>query len=529
MNIDLMMVLFYFVIIFLIGIYKSGTQNKDAASYFLSGRTLRWPSIAMSTIATNIQAGHFIGMGGAAYAYGLAQANFEIGAVFGILLAAFFFVPLYLRLKIFTLTQFFEDRFGGFLATCYSIFSIVLFGVIYLGGTLFWGSYAINGFFGDQLSILHSDPVVRLYILVVLMGLFSATYVYFGGLAAVVRTDVIQLVTLLGGASVILFLAVKTVGGFSELYNPELYGNIQTGKDHLMHLFLGADHDKIPWTAVFFGMALMHIQYWGANQVILQRSLAARSLKDAQLGLVVGGFLKYFMAALIIIPPIALVGFHNHKPLQDPDLAYIVLVNTLLAPGVRGVVLMGLFASMMSTLDSIINSVSTLFSFDIYKRRINQNATDDQLIRVGKRTIGVATLAGILFAFSLIYIKYGGLDFPLSHLTNEISYHIKAGFTILILAAVFCTRAPRKLVANVFVGSAVVSLVFKYMMFPDMNYLNRTGWVIVLCFGIIAAVSYFSPGQKIKWKELIIVDSKRVGYFGLVLGSCLVALNILFR
>ena len=160
---------------------------------------------------------------------------------------------------------------------------------------------------------------------------------------------------------------------------------------------------------------------------------------------------------------------------------------------------------------------------------MNQNATDQQLIRVGKQTIGVATLAGILFAFSLIYIKYGGLDFPLSHLTNEISYHIKAGFTILILAAVFCTRAPRKLVANVFVGSAVVSLVFKYMLFPDMNYLNRTGWVIVLCFGIIAAVSYFSPGQKIKWKELIIVDSKRVGYLGLVLGSCLVALNILFR
>jgi len=120
MNIDLLMVVTYFVVIFIIGIYKSATQNKDASSYFLSGRTLRWPSIAMSTIATNIQAGHFIGMGGAAYAYGLAQANFEIGAVFGILLAAFFFVPLYLRLKVFTLTQFFEDRFGGFLATCQS-------------------------------------------------------------------------------------------------------------------------------------------------------------------------------------------------------------------------------------------------------------------------------------------------------------------------------------------------------------------------------------------------------------------------
>ena len=527
MNIDLLMVVAYFIIIFLIGVYKSGTQKKSAENYFLSGRKLRWPSIAMSTIATNIQAGHFIGMGGAAYAYGLAQANFEIGAVFGILLAAFFFVPLYLRLKVFTLTQFFEDRFGSFLATSYAVFSIVLFGIIYLGGALYWGSYAINGIFGDQLSILHSDPVIRLYILVVLMGLFSAVYVYFGGLAAVVRTDVIQMITLIGGATIVLVLAIKTLGGVSELYNPDLYSSIQTGKDHLMHLFLSADHEKIPWTAVFFGMALMHIQYWGANQVILQRALAARSLKDAQLGLVLGGFLKYIVAALIIIPPIALVGFH--KTLEDPDQAYIVLVNTLLSPGIRGLVLVGLFASLMSTVDSIINSVSTLYSFDIYKRHINKGASDEQLIRIGKNTIGVSTIAGILFAFSLIYIKYHGLDFPLSHLTNEISYHIKAGFTILILAAVFCTNAPKKVVASVFVGSAVVSLSFKYIIFADMNYLNRTGWVIVLCYGVLAAVSYFSPGQKINLKGLLVVDSKRVGYLGIFLALSLIAINIFFR
>ncbi|MEE9167271.1 MAG: sodium/solute symporter [Candidatus Neomarinimicrobiota bacterium] len=527
MNIDLLMVLLYFVGIFIFGVYKSARQKKDAEAYFLSGRKLRWPSIAMSTIATNIQAGHFIGMGGAAYAYGLAQANFEIGAVFGILLAAFFFVPLYLRLKVFTLAQFFQDRFGSFLALSYAIFSIVLFGIIYLGGALYWGSFAINGIFGEQLNILHPDPVMRLYILVVLMGLFSAGYVYFGGLAAVVRTDVIQMITLLGGSSIVLVLAIKTLGGLPELYNVDLYSGIQTGKDHLMHLFLPLDHEKIPWTAVFFGMLLMHIQYWGANQVILQRALAARSLKDAQLGLVVGGFLKYFVAALIIIPPIALVGFH--ESLEDPDRAYIVLVNTLLAPGIRGFVLMGLFASLMSTVDSIINSVGTMISIDVYKRLINKKATDKQLIRIGKNSTWLSTIAGILFAFALIHIKHGGLDFPLSHLTNEISYHIKAGFTILILAAVFCSHTPKKIVTTVFIASAGVSLAFRYLIFPDMNYLNRTGWVIVLCYGILAAVSHFSPGQKIRWKELITVDSRMVGYFGIVLALSLIGLNIVFR
>ena len=154
MNIDLTMVIVYFVIIFLVGIYKSGKQKKDAESYFLSGRSLRWPAIAMSTIATNIQAGHFIGMGGAAYVYGLAWANFEIDAVFGILLATFFFVPLYLKMKVFTITQFFEIKFGSFVALSYSIFSLILFGIIYMGGALYWGSYAINGIFADELTLL---------------------------------------------------------------------------------------------------------------------------------------------------------------------------------------------------------------------------------------------------------------------------------------------------------------------------------------------------------------------------------------
>ena len=326
---------------------------------------------------------------------------------------------------------------------------------------------------------------------------------------------------------IVLVLALKAVGGFSELYNPDNYTDITTGRDHLMHLFLPTEHPKVPWPAVFFGMLLLHIQYWGANQVILQRSLAARSLKDAQIGLIAGGFLKYIFAALIIIPPIALVGYH--KPLTDPDQAYIVLINTLLSPGVRGFVLMGLFASLMSTVDSIVNSVSTLFTFDIYKRYINKDASDEKLMKIGKKSIGYIALSGILLAFSLIYIKYHGLNIPLSLVTNEMSYHIKASFTILLLAAVLCSNAPRKIVVWVFVGSAGVSLLFKYFIFPDMNWLNRIGWVIVLGYAILAVASYLSPGQRIKWKEMFIVDSKKVGYFGIVLAVSLVVLNVLFR
>ena len=150
-------------------------------------------------------------------------------------------------------------------------------------------------------------------------------------------------------------------------------------------------------------------------------------------------------------------------------------------------------------------------------------------MNIGKNSIAYITLSGIMFAFSLIYIKYHGFNLPLSLITNEISYHIKAGYTILVLAAVFCTNAPRKLVVYVFVGSAAVSLAFKYFIFPDMNWLNRTGWVIVLGYAILAIASYLSPGQKIKWKDLLIVDSRKVGYLGVVLALSLIVLNVLFR
>ena len=134
-----------------------------------------------------------------------------------------------------------------------------------------------------------------------------------------------------------------------------------------------------------------------------------------------------------------------------------------------------------------------------------------------------------MFAVSLIDKKYHGFNCPLSLLTNEISYHINASFTILLLAAVFCSNAPRKLVTYIFVGSALVSLLFRYFIFPDMNWLNRTGWVIVLGYAILAIASYLSPGQRIKWKELFIMDSKKVGYFGIVLAVSLVVLNVVFR
>ncbi|MEL6143580.1 MAG: hypothetical protein AAFU67_18415, partial [Bacteroidota bacterium] len=237
---DLLIVLAYFVLIMVAALRGRQTgANTTAEEYFLSSRNLRWPSVAMSTIATNIQGYQFLGMMGSAYLYGLAQANLEINAVQGILLAAFVFVPLYLRDKIVTITQFIEKRLGRVVALTYSLANLALFATVTLGGALFWGAYAAELVFGDYFRFISEERVWRVTALIIGLGVFSAIYTYLGGLSAVVKTDIIQFVILLTGGIVVTLVAIHHLGGWEQLY-------IKTPEK--MHLHLPANHEKLPWT-----------------------------------------------------------------------------------------------------------------------------------------------------------------------------------------------------------------------------------------------------------------------------------------
>ena len=217
--IDAIIIISYFVVILFIGLWsRRRAGDVSVKEYFLSSNSLRWPSIAMSTIGTNIHAGHFLGMMGSAYLYGLAQANLEINAIFGILVAAFLFVPLYLKYKVITISQFFERTFGPRVALTYSLLSMLLFATLYLGSTLFWGAYAVNAVFGEQLRFISDNPMIRVAVLLIVLGTFSATYTLLGGLTAVVRTDVFQFILLLLAGGILLVLSVKAVGGWTQLY-----------------------------------------------------------------------------------------------------------------------------------------------------------------------------------------------------------------------------------------------------------------------------------------------------------------------
>ncbi|PQJ15864.1 SLC5 family protein [Aureicoccus marinus] len=515
---DLWIVLLYFAVVFMAawsGRLKGKVSSED---YFLSGRGLRWPSIAFSTIATNIQGYQFLGMMGSAYLYGLAQASLEINAVQGLLLAAFVFVPLYLREKVVTITQFINSKLGSRVGLAYSLANILLFSTITLGAALFWGAYAADQVFGDLLGFLSEDRFTRIVILVLILGTFSAVYTYFGGLSAVVRTDIIQFLILLTGGVIVLLTAVKQLGGWGALY---------TKTPELMHLHLPASHEQLPWTHML-GLFFLNINYWCANQTVIQRSLAAKNIREAQKGLLVGGFMKYIMAVIIVVPGIALAGILGDQGLADPDMSFPYLVNHFLPTGLKGLVLCALFASLMSTVDSTFNSLGTLWSVDIFKKYLKPSASDDEMIGAGKRAILFAFVSGTLMGIVLLYLKFNNPEAAFTHTLNELRYYINCGIVVLICSAAFMLRPQEKYLLAAFVLTIVLQVVLKTSM-PDMNYFFRAFWVI---FGGLSLAFIGARFRLQSFGQVEVPDpasNTQVKRLGWLLGMSLIALHFIFH
>lgn len=511
---DLGIVIIYFVVIFLVAVAGRVKENATVEEYFLSSRNLRWPSIALSSIATNINGYQFLGMMGSAYLFGLAQASLEINAVQGILMAAFIFVPLFLKEKVITVTQYIKKRLGKTVALFYSGANILMFSTITLGAALFWGAYAADAVFADELSFISEDQVTRISILIIGLGVFSAIYTFLGGLNAVVKTDIIQFSILLLGGFVVLFVAIKELGGWQELY--------ARAPEH-MHLYLPADHEKLPWTHMF-GLFLLNINYWCANQTIMQRSLAAKNLRHAQVGLMVGGVMKYVMAVLIVIPGIALYAILGKDGLADPDLAFPYLVKNYLPAGLVGVILCSLFASLMSTVDSTFNSLATLWSIDIYKEYINKEASDKQIILAGRLTILVGLVTGVTVGLILLQVKFADAGDAFTHTLNELRYYINCGIVVLICTAALML-VPNRIAALIGFLSTIPLQITFINCFPDMNYFVRAGWVIIIALTFVILLS-MKDGFR---KKLIQYDSPNILKTGILLAISLVLLHVVFH
>ena len=488
--------------------------DSSADEYFLSSRNLPWYSVALSTIATNIQGYQFLGMMGSAYLFGLAQANLEINAVQGILIGAFVFVPLFLREKIMTITQFIAQKLGQRIALFYSIANIALFATVTIGAALFWGAYAAELVFGEQLSVLHSNRIVRIAILILILGVFSAIYTYLGGLSAVVKTDIIQFSVLIIGGIVVCFTAVNQLGGWEQLY-------IKTPER--MHLHLPSDHPTLPWTHLF-GLFLLNINYWCANQTVMQRALAAKSVAHAQAGLLAGGLIKYLMAILIIIPGIALYGILGDS-LGEPDMAFPYIVNTYLPVGVKGIILCGLFASLMSTVDSTFNSLATLWSTDIYSKYINKKAGDREKIKAGQKAILFSLGTALLMGMALLYLKFDDPNSAFTHTLNNLRYYINCGIVVLICSAVILIKPRQEIVLFAFIATLPVNISLQIFL-PEMNYFVRAFWVILIGLFLTTLAS---RGQFNSLLSLFRPANNLTRNFGWVLAISLILLHIIFH
>lgn len=488
--------------------------DSSADEYFLSSRNLPWYSVALSTIATNIQGYQFLGMMGSAYLFGLAQANLEINAVQGILVGAFVFVPLFLREKIMTITQFIAQKLGQRIALFYSIANIALFATVTIGAALFWGAYAAELVFGEQLSVLHSNRIVRIAILILILGVFSAIYTYLGGLSAVVKTDIIQFSVLIIGGIVVCFTAVNQLGGWEQLY-------IKTPER--MHLHLPSDHPTLPWTHLF-GLFLLNINYWCANQTVMQRALAAKSVAHAQAGLLAGGLIKYLMAILIIIPGIALYGILGDS-LAEPDMAFPYIVNTYLPLGIKGIILCGLFASLMSTVDSTFNSLATLWSTDIYSKYINKKANDKEKIKAGQRAILFSLGTALLMGMVLLYLKFDDPNSAFTHTLNNLRYYINCGIVVLICSAVILIKPRQEIVLFAFIATLPINISLQIFL-PEMNYFVRAFWVILIGLSLTTLAS---RGQFNSLLSLFRPANNLTRNFGWALAISLILLHIIFH
>ena len=511
---DFIIVLFYFFVIMLVALRGKVKADSSADEYFLSSRNLPWYSVALSTIATNIQGYQFLGMMGSAYLFGLAQANLEINAIQGILIGAFVFVPLFLREKIMTITQFIAKKLGQRIALFYSIANIALFATVTIGAALFWGAYAAELVFGEQLTVLHSNRIVRIAILILILGIFSAIYTYLGGLSAVVKTDIIQFSVLIIGGIVVCFTAVNQLGGWEQIY-------IKTPER--MHLHLPSDHPTLPWTHLF-GLFLLNINYWCANQTVMQRALAAKSVAHAQAGLLAGGLIKYLMAIIIIIPGIALYGILGDS-LGEPDMAFPYIVNTYLPVGIKGIILCRLFASLMSTVDSTFNSLATLWSTDIYSKYINKKASDQEKIKAGQKAILFSLGTALIMGMVLLYLKFDDPNSAFTHTLNNLRYYINCGIVVLICSAVILIKPRQEIVLFAFITTLPVNILLQIFL-PEMNYFVRAFWVILI--GLLLT-TLASRGRFNSLLSLFRPANNLTRNFGWALAISLILLHIIFH
>lgn len=528
---DYLVFLIYFLIVAGYGYYvyrRKQVQSVSAShDYFLAEGSLTWWAIGTSLIASNISSEQFIAMSGNGFKMGLAIATYEWMAALTLIIVAVFFIPVYLKNKIYTMPQFLSQRYNGNVAMIMAVFWLLLYVIVNLTSILYLGALAINGISGIQLDLC-------------MYGLaFFAIVIALGGMKVIGYTDVIQVVFLIFGGLVTTYLALNKVAelngqtGMVEGFN---YMFDQSG-DHF-HMILDRRNSNYPslpgLTVLLGGMWIVNLNYWGCNQYITQRALGA-DLQTARSGILFAGFLKLLMPIIVVLPGIAAYVIHMKGGLQtemldadgilNPDKSYPVLLN-LLPVGLKGLSFAALTAAVVASLAGKVNSISTIFTLDIFKKKINTEASEKQLVRVGKITVVVAMLVAAVIAPFLGIDKKGGFEF-----IQEYTGFVSPGIFAMFILGFFWKKTSSNAALFATIGGFVLSVIFKFLpqlmnleflsqygfatlveqkdktMAFEIPFLDRMGFVFVLCVLMMVVISLWDEKRGIVSKGLE-VDTK---------------------
>lgn len=480
---DYIVFFLYFIIIVCYGLWIYNRKKKAESSskdYFLAEGSLTWWAIGASLIASNISAEQFIGMSGSGFKMGLAIATYEWMAALTLILVAVFFMPVYLKNKIFTMPQYLKQRYNSNVAMIMAVFWLLLYVLVNLTSILYLGALAVSSISGLNITFC----MVSLA--------FFAVMITLGGMKVIGYTDVIQVFFLILGGLITTYLALNLVAtefGLEGVINGMSLMREKAG-DHFHMIFdkSNSNYIDLPGLSVLIGgMLIINLNYFGCNQYITQRALGA-DLKTARSGILFAAFLKLLMPIIVVLPGIAAYvlyqnGHFQTEMLQDgslnPDRAYPTLLN-LLPVGLKGLSFAALTAAVVASLAGKANSIATIFTLDVYKQKLNVEASEKKLVAVGKLTIVAAMIIAVVVAPFLGIDKKGGFQY-----IQEYTGFVSPGVFAMFILGFFWKKTTSNAALFATIGGFILSIIFKFMpIFMDLSFLNSIGFSVPNAAGV---------------------------------------------
>ena len=518
-------------IIYLVGMIAFGLylafkeKTETAADYFLASKTLPWWAVGGSLIASNISAEQMIGMSGSGFAIGLAIASYEFMAAATLIVVAKFLLPVFLENNIQTMPQFLEKRFDGRVRTGLAIFWVLLFVFVNIASLYYLGSLAINSIMG----------IPTTYAIIGLL-LYSATFSIFGGLKAVVWTDVVQVVVLILGGTMASYMILDhladgngVIAGLKMLVDkaPEKFNMIFEKGDMYLDIDSGTQksaYDLLPGLGVLIGgMWIANLYYWGFNQYIIQRALAAKDIKESQKGLVFAALIKLFVPFIVVLPGIA--AYVLSADITKADQAYPWVVNHFVSTGFKGIVVAALVAAIGSSISSMVNSASTIYTLDIHNVFFKKNASEKSQVNTGK---WAATAALIIGALMTPLLQSFGQIFQF---IQEYTGFISPGILVIFLFGLFWKRTTTNAALAAVFLAIPLSLILKVTM-GDVAFIHRMGISFIVLSLIVIIISMLESKtdskKAIQLHKGIFSTDATFNFLSLIVMGVLAAIYIIF-